>query len=97
MTFWALSLPFHYYQLYTSIRALKDPGSRPVFAKGPEELFHLRGEGDHTLRGRLVFGFAFVCFLMSVVVVAGEECCFVGGDDSNVESLTWYRCLLEGV
>ena len=32
---------------------------------------------------------------MSVVVVGGEEGCFIGGD--NVEGFPWYRAISEGV
>lgn len=54
------------------------------------------GEGSYkSLGGGLVFGFVVVASLVGVVVVDGEESCFVGGND--MEGFPWYRRFFEGV
>ena len=75
-----------------------------------DEFPHLISEGDCLLWIWLVYGFVFICgfaclfvcvfgcvfvFLVGVVVVGGEESCFVGCDD--VYSFTWCRVSLEGI
>ena len=55
-------------------------GYSSVFIDGSDEFLDLCREGDHSLWRELVSVFPFVCFLVCVVIVGGEEGCSVSCD-----------------